>query len=1068
MSEFEGRERSSTTASGAGAGSAVNRNRSLSDVPPAGASVVSSKGTGDRSSVRTKVAFGADDPLNRLSRGGPDKVKKENLSIRVEDEPRIVSAMINAAKKQTTGSIYSVEIDISRTRTLGMGVKDLAENILCVSLLKRKDNRPGAGEEAGVRLGDIIFGVNFVATRNGSRTLITIIKEETERGNMRISLQGWRCHQLCSDPIPGTQFPRADEFVVQAYSLFRTKVFSDWERWNFIEIMLGYLSEDMELKREEERVESSTGSPSTPPSSSPASSSAEAEKQESGNATDSVRLKSNIRVNQMRAIDLEKNILQAKGLRTALCVRIVHTKQQSEAVVYVLRVEDVESGLQWVVQRRYRDFHALNEELTDMTQFTKEIEFPKKRISIRKTAKLVEDRIVNLEQYVRKLLHLLTLYATMDSAASKALRSLQNFLGVDSYIDALHPPIVDDQRFMELMAYRFLNDFSSPACQQCVRFVNGVELDTMAEEGPDGYLPVLQYMRDALAEVEQFVQQQHQQQMMQALASRRPNFSTEQLYSFVNKCIRRQVEAALYLPLRRTIIRIVYSYLAVKSQTMQRAMALLQQAPPAYFQVDVFIQQVESLPRAVKAFRRVIEAYLPADQGHLLVKAANAVLELHKECVQEKNRQKKLAVSGGSMFGEDRGNSTGGARPASIVVDTSDCGGGLELAVTDTAAEGNLRNAPGAATAAAAGAVGEPSSPQPQRTNSFNGVRSAASSRQSVSLMMYEMKSGASLPDLMSKAALADPVGLMFQATDTQPPPSLIKSTAAHLTPTGTPTGTGVISNSFRGDDTPKGSNRVTFNMTAPSAATRSLMSSAVKQDASHNPEMESISKAIVSSHLSSLLDEHDPAPHSSEGSGQVSPLSSWQSGSAAAAAAAAGSSSDISGATSIGAGGTVTPPGRGGMTSSVDSNHSHITSKLMASHRERFSLAVGGDSDDEESIMSHSRNISTAAPTAEDAAAERQKLQEQLKEAAISADDFLPLFTYALVQAGFPQLMLVKELMVMLIDDEDSYGECGKCRATRNSFDFCCSLRIVPFHSMEKPNEYHYAYICLFYQCER
>jgi hypothetical protein len=43
-----------------------------------------------------------------------------------------------------------------------------------------------------------------------------------------------------------------------------------------------------------------------------------------------------------------------------------------------------------------------------------------------------------------------------------------------------------------------------------------------------------------------------------------------------------------------------------------------------------------------------------------------------------------------------------------------------------------------------------------------------------------------------------------------------------------------------------------------------------------------------------------------------------------------------------------------------------------------------------------------------------------------IGADDFLPLFTYVLVQAGLPQLLLVKELMVSLVDDEDTYGECG------------------------------------------
>lgn len=91
----------------------------------------------------------------------------------------------------------------------------------------------------GIRLGDVIFGVNFIPTREGSKTLISIIKKESQRGKSHVHIQGWRCHQLCSDAIPGYHFPRADEILVQAYSLVQSKVFSDWERWNFIEILLG-------------------------------------------------------------------------------------------------------------------------------------------------------------------------------------------------------------------------------------------------------------------------------------------------------------------------------------------------------------------------------------------------------------------------------------------------------------------------------------------------------------------------------------------------------------------------------------------------------------------------------------------------------------------------------------------------------------------------------------------------------------------------------------------------------------------------------------------------------------
>jgi hypothetical protein len=78
-----------------------------------------------------------------------------------------------------------------------------------------------------------------------------------------------------------------------------------------------------------------------------------------------------IRAIHNQVLDLERNILQvwschpftsltlsikAKGLRTALCVRIVHTSFVEDAVVYVLRVEDVESGLQWSVRRRFERY----------------------------------------------------------------------------------------------------------------------------------------------------------------------------------------------------------------------------------------------------------------------------------------------------------------------------------------------------------------------------------------------------------------------------------------------------------------------------------------------------------------------------------------------------------------------------------------------------------------------------------------------------------------------------------------------------------------------------------------
>lgn len=319
----------------------------------------SSGGNKSTAPARSKVLSELEDPLSQSVLFNSDYIptkRVENLTIKKEDEIRIVASLYNAARKQTTGSIYSIVVDIGSSGALNIGVKDFKENILAVSMLKRENNCPGAGELAGIRLGDILFGINFIPTREGSKTLKNILKGEIDKGKSFVHIQGWRCHKLCPDPILGYQFPRADEVIVQAYSLYRNKVFSDWERWNFIEILLGNMIEDLKMRANEDN-----------------------DVDESGQRISSHGI---LRAKQLQVLDLERNIMQAKGLRSALCVRIVQTKSQSEAVIYVVRIEDIESGLQWIVHKRYSDFHALNEELLDMSHFAKELEFPGKRLSL--------------------------------------------------------------------------------------------------------------------------------------------------------------------------------------------------------------------------------------------------------------------------------------------------------------------------------------------------------------------------------------------------------------------------------------------------------------------------------------------------------------------------------------------------------------------------------------------------------------------------------------------------------------------------------------------------------------
>ena len=410
--------------------------------------------------------------------------------------------------------------------------------------------------------------------------------------------------------------------MVQAFFLRRTNVFSDWEMWNFIEILLRYLQDEVSFAANSSHYsqgQSSSGGTLTHDYSRMVKNEIkDNDEKEPESATGnpladtphtirglvvrctyipvlfiphllSHTVSEKQRHNSM--LDLEKNILQAKGLRSVLCARIVNTKMQADTVLYVIRVEDVESGYQWGISKRYRDFYSLNEELTDLSNFTREVPFPKKHLpTFRRSNRFIEERIVVLEQYLRKMLHSLTVYATSDPAASKCLRHLQNFLGVDKFIDCMRPPKIDDQRAIEVMTFRVLNDYDSPSCTQCVKFITSVDLESFIEDGPDGYKPVLAHLAAALSEVEAFVLKEHSTQMTVTLQKRRPSLCADKIRTFIRRCVRRQVEAALYLPLRRKVFRIIQPFLTRRTFMVQRAMQILQQAPPDFFLV---LPQVE-------------------------------------------------------------------------------------------------------------------------------------------------------------------------------------------------------------------------------------------------------------------------------------------------------------------------------------------------------------------------------------------------------------------------------------------------------------------------------------------
>lgn len=610
----------------------------------------------------------------------------------------------------------------------------------------------------------------------------------------------------------------------------------------------------------------------------------------------------------------------------------------------MLRVEDVESGLQWVAHKRYRDFNALNDELNAMSGFAKDVLFPKKVFpSIRNTSKLVEQRIVLLEQYVRRVLHLLTLYATMDLAASRSLRHLQDFLAVDKYIDCVHPPFVDDQRYLELIAYRFLNDFSSPACQQCVRFATTVDLDSLVTAGSTGYAPVLGHLSQALAEVEQFVLQQCGQQLLQALKDRKADLDEEQAATFARRCVRRQVEAALFLPLRRNAFRITYSFIAEQTHQMQSSLELLLRAPPEYFMVDPLVEHAKSLPRAVQAFKDFVLAYLPTDQCQLLLHASAAIMELHTECQQTRSSdsfldsfESSINIGGGGSLSTGLGHETDSLGRAS----------GDSVRSSSSTLPRSLTNSEFADSAA--------------------HVRLSAAARDISSLIRRDSSVGGSVKK--SVATVARPVSV-----------AIVDGANKAMT-----------MNSFRPNSSDGDSVRANIN-SKNSSSKISLNLMDIKTLSDPVGEM---FHAYETCTPGRAVDGALPTDRYS----QISDFDNLLD-----RVASTGDSRD----------------------DSFQRDYNDVVRSSGGGSR-RASLA--------EATPDAPRALATA-PTDDTYAVsvrtpvdnvESSKVgifEGSIGHSVVSADDFLPMFTYVLVQAGLPQILLVKEMMTSLVGVEESYG---------------------------------------------
>jgi len=259
---------------------------------------------------------------------------------------------------------------------------------------------------------------------------------------------------------------------------------------------------------------------------------------------------------------------------------------------------------------------------------------------------------------------------------------------------------VDDQRSVELTVFRYLNDATSQVSAQCRRFVRVTQPAELVRKGPDGYVSLLKHVNEACSEVCDFITERYGDELFRSMKGRRPSSSRDKISQFVVKCIRRQVECCIFLPLRRSILHVMRTSASLDQQMTKLNAALegLAEAPPSMFGVPDEVLSAATLPLAVTALREAFFAYIPLDQRLMLLPATKAMVDLHTEVLAQRHQRQMEEDSRRSTGSQgELGTSTSASASASASGDEDDSGRGNGSDGADMPAEGRESGAQQAA-----------------------------------------------------------------------------------------------------------------------------------------------------------------------------------------------------------------------------------------------------------------------------------------------------------------------------------------------------------------------------------
>jgi len=309
-------------------------------------------------------------------------------------------------------------------------------------------------------------------------------------------------------------------------------------------------------------------------------------------------------------------------------VRILGTDYVEDHTVYVLWVLDVLAGAEWRVQRRFREFFELHEDLVKLRPSIEKLDFPMRRPTIYETVASVNDRRVRLEKYLRRVSGAL-FSSRLHARSSEVADRLQAFLDVPKRRASLEllerNPDVTLRQACQVATAQLL---SLPVFEKILSDVVVSTRDYDFESGAS----MLAKMKQYIDHLQQAILDGARDALLKNVVLRRVPCAAipeDELSNVASAAVRRQIETDVFVPLMDKLHSLVSSDVDEDERLLAHKCKRGRSRPQTFYGIPLHHLSPSSWESAIYQLANIGSFTLPCDKLDALLAAAKEIPALY-------------------------------------------------------------------------------------------------------------------------------------------------------------------------------------------------------------------------------------------------------------------------------------------------------------------------------------------------------------------------------------------------------------------------------------------------------